>query len=105
MDTPISLFFNKLGFLHATLHWFLESGQRVEIEAQGDSLVLSAYSAVGALMGQTKVLSDQVTLASSAEKNGVPHLPFPKDEIQFCEPRLQPNLKSLAVYHDPPLTY
>jgi len=105
VDTPISLFFNKLGFLHATLHWFLESGQRVEIEAQGDSLVLSAYSAVGALMGQTKVLSDQVTLASSAEKNGVPHLPFPKDEIQFCEPRLQPNLKSLAVYHDPPLTY
>jgi hypothetical protein len=26
-------------------------------------------------------------------------------DLGFCEPRLQPNLKSLSVYHDPPLTY
>ena len=25
--------------------------------------------------------------------------------LDFCKPRLQPNLKSLSVYHDPPLTY
>jgi glycogen debranching enzyme len=26
-------------------------------------------------------------------------------DLDFCRPRLQPNLKSLSVYHDPPLTY
>lgn len=25
--------------------------------------------------------------------------------LDFCKPRLQPNLKSLTIYHDPPLTY
>jgi hypothetical protein len=26
-------------------------------------------------------------------------------DLGFCEPKLAPNLKSLSVYHDPPLTY
>jgi glycogen debranching enzyme len=58
-----------------------------------------------------------VPLPDSALGNTEPHLLTAKPQqiralekrifanLDFCQPRLQPNLKSLSVRHDPPLTY
>jgi hypothetical protein len=55
------------------------------------------------------VLVDGPTSSFEKAKKEQKALETLRDEVfanlGFCEPKLAPNLKSLSVYHDPPLTY
>ncbi len=93
--------------------WPLKSGQRVEIIEEGSRLKLTAYDrqnrVLGSKMSGLDALVDgPVSLFEETirEQKAFEAL---RDEVfkdlGFCEPKLDPNLKSLSVYHDPPLTY
>jgi glycogen debranching enzyme len=98
------------------IKWSFKPGQRVEITRDGQELILTAYNAAGRKISEVKEKSDQAYLdAISGGPYGHLQRNFELDEKQlkeeifanldFCQPRLQPNLKSLSVRHDPPLTY
>lgn len=95
------------------LSWPLRSGQRVEIIEEGSRLKLTAYDrqnrVLGSKMSGLDALVDGPTslfVESAEEQKAFEAL---RNEIfkdlGFCEPKLVPNLKSLSVYHDPPLEY
>jgi hypothetical protein len=85
--------------------------------------LLSAFDQTGKKIGENRTFSnkkialDQNTRIAALNPPLVGYKPdtrwvdFEKarDEIfanlDFCKPRLQPNLKSLSIRHDPPLTY
>ena len=79
--------------------WALKAGQKIEIVKEGGRVKLTAFDRQGEVLG-TKI-DDRWDSPSS--------LTTLRDEVfadlGFCEPKLAPNLKSLSVYHDPPLTY
>ncbi len=79
--------------------WDLKAGQKVEIIDANGQLKLTAFDRNGKVLG-TKV---------SDPYQGPYDFTNQRDEVfanlGFCEPKLAPNLKSLSVYHDPPLTY
>ncbi|AMS29453.1 MAG TPA: hypothetical protein DIU09_12770 [Hyphomonadaceae bacterium] len=106
-------FFSLPGFTLDNLGWNLKSGERVEINSSELVIILTAFDAKGNKLGESVAYSDAeldrkrhpaIKVQSVAVSRQVA-----RDEIfadlGFCEPRLQPNLKSLSVYHDPPLTY
>jgi glycogen debranching enzyme len=79
--------------------WALKAGQKIEIVKEGSRVKLTAFDRQGEVLG-TKI-DDGWDSPSS--------LSTLRDEVfanlGFCGPKLAPNLKSLSVYHDPPLTY
>jgi glycogen debranching enzyme len=113
VDADADFFFNLPDYTLKSASWSLRSGQRVDIEAGERTMVLTAFDSTGAQIGENVVHSDaemdrhrhpaikSKSIEVSAKET--------RDEIfaglDFCKPRLQPNLKSLSVYHDPPLTY
>ena len=105
--------FSLPGFTLDGLSWSLKSGQRVDIMSGERAIVLTAFDAKGNKLGEKVAYSD-----AELDRNRHPAIKVQsvavsrqaaRDEIfadlGFCKPRLQPNLKSLSVYHDPPLTY
>ena len=93
--------------------WPLKAGQRVEIIEEGSRLKLTAYDrqnrVLGGKVSGLDVLVDGPTSLfdkATREQKAFEDL---RDEVfkdlGFCEPKLAHNLKSLSVYHDPPLTY
>ncbi len=106
-------YFSLPGFTLDVLSWNLKSGQRVDLESGERAIVLTAFDAEGNQLGEKVAYSD-----AELDRNRHPAIKeqsvavsrqVARDEIfadlGFCEPRLQPNLKSLSVYHDPPLEY
>jgi glycogen debranching enzyme len=93
--------------------WPLKAGQRVEIIEEGIRLKLTAYDrqnrVLGSKMSGLDVLVDGPTSLFEKAKKEQKAFEALRDEVfkdlGFCEPKLAPNLKSLSVYHDPPLTY
>ncbi len=93
--------------------WPLKAGQRVEIIEEGSRLKLTAYDrqnrVLGSKMSGLDVLVDGPTSLFEKAKREQKAFETLRDEVfanlGFCEPKLAPNLKSLSVYHDPPLTY
>ena len=93
--------------------WPLKAGQRVEIIEEGSRLKLTAYDrqnrVLGSKMSGLDVLVDGPTSLFEKAKKEQKAFEALRDEVfkdlGFCEPKLAPNLKSLSVYHDPPLTY
>lgn len=93
--------------------WPLKAGQRVEIIEEGSRLKLTAYDrqnrVLGSKMSGLDVLVDGPTSSFEKAKKEQKAFETLRDEVfkdlGFCEPKLAPNLKSLSVYHDPPLTY
>ena len=81
------------------VRWALKAGQKIEIVKEGSRVKLTAFDRQGEVLGTQ--IDDGWDSPSS--------LTTLRDEVfkdlGFCEPKLAPNLKSLAVYHDPPLTY
>jgi len=79
--------------------WALKAGQKIEFVKEGSRVKLTAFDRQG------KVLGTQIDDAWDSPSS----LTTLRDEVfkdlGFCEPKLAPNLKSLSVYHDPPLTY
>ena len=95
------------------VRWPIKAGQRVEIIQDQGRLKLTAYDHQNRMIGETisgldKLVDGDRSLfeAQRQQQEAFERL---RDEVfkdlGFCEPRLQPNLKSLSVYHDPPLTY
>jgi glycogen debranching enzyme len=96
--------------------WQLKAGQRIDIVKIGNDLSGRVFEADG--RSQLTDPSKFVTVTSN-EPIGVQKETWierqersvtdARDSIfanlDFCKPRLNPNLKSLSVYHDPPLTY
>jgi len=106
-------FFSLPGFTLDGLSWSLKSGQRVDIESGERTIVLTAFDAEGKKLGAKVAYSDveldrnrhpAIKVQSVAVSRQLARDEVFKD-LGFCKPRLQPNLKSLSVYHDPPLTY
>jgi glycogen debranching enzyme len=106
-------FFELPGFTLDGLSWSLKSGQRVDITSGERALVLTAFDPQGTKLGERVAYSD-----AEIDRNRHPAIKAKSIEVSFqeardevfkdldfCKPRLQPNLKSLSVYHDPPLTY
>lgn len=93
--------------------WPLKAGQRVEIIEEGSRLKLTAYDrqnrVLGSKMSGLDVLVDGPTSLFDKATREQKAFETLRDEVfkdlGFCEPKLAPNLKSLSVYHDPPLTY
>ncbi len=93
--------------------WPLKAGQRVEIIEEGSRLKLTAYDRQNRVLGNKisglDVLVDGPTSLFEKAKREQKAFETLRDEVfkdlGFCEPKLAPNLKSLSVYHDPPLTY
>jgi glycogen debranching enzyme len=93
--------------------WLLKAGQRVEIIEEGSRLKLTAYDRQNRVLGNKisglDVLVDGPTSSFEKAKKEQKAFETLRDEVfkdlGFCEPKLAPNLKSLSVYHDPPLTY
>ena len=93
--------------------WPLKSGQRVEIIEEGSRLKLIAYDRQNRVLGSKMSGLDALVdgPASMFEDTIREQKAFEvlRDEVfrdlGFCEPKLAPNLESLSVYHDPPLTY
>lgn len=93
--------------------WPLKAGQRVEIIEEGIRLKLTAYDRQNRVLGSKisglDVLVDGPTSLFEKAKKEQKAFEALRDEVfkdlGFCEPKLAPNLKSLSVYHDPPLTY
>ena len=106
-------FFSLPGFTLDNLSWHLKSGERVDIKSGDLAIVLTAFDAGGKKLGERVAYSD-----AELDRNRHPSIKVQsvqvsrqvaRDEVfanlGFCKPRLQPNLKSLSVYNDPPLTY
>jgi glycogen debranching enzyme len=108
-----AFFFNTPDYLLDGVSWELKSGQRVEIVDHEHTLILKAFDIAGHEIGENKGYSDQ-------ELNRRRHPEIRGDSVEvvnqqardeifanldFCKPKLNPNLKSLSVRHDPPLTY
>lgn len=93
--------------------WPLKAGQKVEIIEEGSRLKLTAYDrqnrVLGSKMSGLDVLVDGPTSLFDKATREQKAFETLRDEVfkdlGFCEPMLAPNLKSLSVYHDPPLTY
>jgi glycogen debranching enzyme len=97
----------------ARVTWRLRAGQKVEIVEEGGHLKLTAFDHDGTILGTRMSGPDDSKGESSAafevRVRDLAALMAIRDEVfndlGFCEPKLAPNLKSLSVYHDPPLTY
>ncbi|MFN9016643.1 MAG: amylo-alpha-1,6-glucosidase [Hyphomonadaceae bacterium] len=95
------------------VRWPIKAGQRVEIIEDQGRLKLTAYDHQNRVIGETisglDKLVDGDRSLFEAQRQQQEAFESLRDEVfkdlGFCEPRLQPNLKSLSVYHDPPLTY
>jgi glycogen debranching enzyme len=79
--------------------WDLKAGQKVEIIEENGQLKLTAYDRTGKVLGVKVSDPYQGPYDFTAMYDEV------FKDLGFCEPKLAPNLKSLSVYHDPPLTY
>ena len=91
----------------------MKAGHRVEIKKDQDRLKLTAYDHRNRVIGETisgldKVVDGDRSIFEGQRKQQEA-FETTRDEVfkdlGFCEPKLAPNLKSLSVYHDPPLTY
>jgi glycogen debranching enzyme len=106
-------FFATPNFTLVGVSWELKSGQHVEIVESELALVLTAFDAQGNKIEEKIAYSDRElnrTRHPAIKVNSVEvSAQEARNEIfaglDFCKPRLQPNLKSLSVRHDPPLTY
>ncbi len=95
------------------ISWPLKSGQQIEIIDDGNRLKLTAYDRQNRIVGNKTSIRDEIAQVSPDYFETITRyqetFTNQRDEVfadlGFCEPRLQPNLKSLSVYHDPPLTY
>jgi glycogen debranching enzyme len=115
IDTKVRIYFElpELNFPNDYLlfSWELRSGERLEIEKIGTGLTVKV------LDENNVTIKNQIVDPPEFTHFGVPNL-SPQSrlathqaralffaDIDFCKPHLQPNLKSLSVRHDPPLTY
>jgi glycogen debranching enzyme len=106
------LIFYHPDFPHNGLHADVVSGHRVEIVQSGVEITLTHFNRNGKIVATDSAFSmahDSPGVAPSAQKVLWRQERVARDAIfaglDFCKPRLQQGLKSLSVYHDPPLTY
>ncbi len=97
--TDAEVAFSNDAMIPKGVFWSLKAGQKIEIIEANGQLKLTAFDRNGKVLG-TKV---------SDPYQGPYDFTAMYDEVfadlGFCEPKLAANLKSLSVYHDPPLTY
>jgi glycogen debranching enzyme len=113
VDADADFFFRLPGFARDGLSWSLKSGQRIDIKSGDLVMILTAFDAQGNKIGENVAYSD-----AELDRNRHPAIKVKSVEVSqreaseeifanldFCKPKLNPNLKSLSVRHDPPLTY
>ncbi|GBF57380.1 hypothetical protein PbB2_01047 [Candidatus Phycosocius bacilliformis] len=97
--TDAEIAFSNDALIPKWVRWPAKAGQKIHIIEKNGQLKLTAYDRTGKLLGHDE----------SELYQGPYDFTMIRDEVfkdlGFCEPRLKPNLKSLSVYHDPPLTY
>jgi glycogen debranching enzyme len=122
-DADVSFGFTLLEFDGVLVRRSLKSGEKVSISHENNKLVLVAFDQSGRKLGERSIernpqngaIVDSYLSSQPLEPNCWPpymtwaSVKEARDEIfanlDFCKPRLNPNLKSLSVRHDPPLTY
>jgi glycogen debranching enzyme len=98
-DADAEIAFSNDAAIPKWVRWPLKAGQKIEIIEKNGELKLTAYDRTGKALGG--VVSDPYE--GPYDFTAMYHEVFAS--LGFCEPKLAPNLKSLSVYHDPPLTY
>jgi hypothetical protein len=81
-----------------SVSWDLKAGQKVEIVQEGRQLKLTAFDSKGKVLGSKVSEADESFATFTALRAEI------FKDLGFCEPKLAPNLNSLSIFHDPPLT-
>lgn len=97
--TDAAILFSNDALIPKWVRWPLKAGQKIEIIEKNDQLKLTAYDRAGKVLGREVSEPYQ----GPYDFRNIRYEVF--KDLGFCEPRLQPNLKSMSVYHDPPLEY
>ncbi len=88
----------------------LKAGQRVTLVLEAGVLIQRIFDAKGLMINETRAQTRAFTLNPTNERVTDDQKEYVIAQevfagLDFCKPRLQPNLKSLSIRHDPPLTY